>query len=203
MRCSKCGAEFEGNFCPNCGFPAQPNPVHPQTYVSQYAYNKKPRKKLSPAQIVVVVLGSAALFFILISAVNSIISDSPNANSTVTSGAATNSKRSTSSVSDVIKIDYKALYKDYTDNPINADSKYKDKKLQLTGKIANIDRDIGKNPYITFNVDEYGAQSIKMSFEDDKIVAALKKGQNVTVVGTCSGTFASTVVVINNCSIAE
>lgn len=200
MKCSECGNEFEGRFCPNCGFPAQPNPVQPQKYVSRYAYNKKPRKKLNPAQTIGLILGAVVIFVLTISAINSIIADNPNTNSAVAAGVNTNSK---GSAPNVMKIDYKSLYKDYNDNPINADSKYKDKKLQLTGKIANIDRDIGKNPYITFNVDEYGAQSIKMSFDDDKTVAALKKGQNVTVIGTCSGTFASTVVVINNCSITE
>lgn len=104
---------------------------------------------------------------------------------------------------DAIKVDYKTLYKDYSDNPINADKTYKDKLLSLTGTIANIDRDIGKNPYITFNVDEYGAQSIKMSFDSDDTVAALKKGQTVTVVGTCDGTFASTIVVLSKCEIVK
>ena len=27
MRCQNCGTEFEGNFCPNCGIPSQPNNV--------------------------------------------------------------------------------------------------------------------------------------------------------------------------------
>ncbi|HBQ46247.1 MAG TPA: hypothetical protein DD737_04095, partial [Ruminococcaceae bacterium] len=81
--------------------------------------------------------------------------------------------------------------------------KYRDKKLILTGTIANIDRDIGQSPYITFNVDQYGVQNIKMSFDNDDVVAGLKKGQKVTVVGTCGGTFASTIVVMNNCSIVK
>ena len=101
------------------------------------------------------------------------------------------------------KVDYKTLYKDYEDNAISADKKYRDKKLILTGTIANIDRDIGQSPYITFNVDQYGAQSIKMSFNDDDVVASLKKGQKVTVVGTCGGTFASAIVVMGNCSIVK
>lgn len=110
---------------------------------------------------------------------------------------------SPSSKDDVIKMDYKSLYKSYEDNPIKADSEYRDKKIQLTGTIASIDRDIGQSPYITFNVDEYGAQSIKMSFDDDETVAALKKGQKVTVVGTCGGSFASVIVVLNHCSIVK
>lgn len=111
---------------------------------------------------------------------------------------------SSSSITDgATKVDYKTLYKDYSDNPINADKIYKDKPLILSGTIANIDRDIGKKPYITFNVDEYGAQSIKMSFDDDDTVAALKKDQTVTVVGTCDGTFASTIVVLSKCQIAK
>lgn len=104
---------------------------------------------------------------------------------------------------DTMKVDCQTLYKDYENNPIKADSKYRDKKLKLTGTIANIDRDIGQSPYITFNIDEYGLKSIKMSFDDDSAVINLKKGQKVTVEGTCGGTFASTIVVLNDCSITK
>ena len=104
---------------------------------------------------------------------------------------------------DTLAVDYKVLYKDYDNNPINADSKYKDKKIKINGAIADIGRDIGQSPYITFNVDEYGAQSIKMSFDNDETVAALKKGQKVTVSGTCNGLFGNVIVDLSNCEIVK
>lgn len=119
-------------------------------------------------------------------------------------GGAQNQASNEPSITDgATKVDYKTLYKDYEDNAINADKKYRDKKLVLTGSIANIDRDISQSPYITFNVDEYGAKSIKMSFGDDDTVAALKKGQKVTVVGTCNGSFMSTIVTLSDCAIVK
>lgn len=123
--------------------------------------------------------------------------------SSAVNGAKSQAPSSPSVTDGATKVDYKTLYKDYEDNAISADKKYRDKKLVLTGAIANIDRDIAQSPYITFNVDEYGAKSIKMSFDNDDTVAALKKGQKVTVVGTCGGTFASVVVVLNDCSIVK
>lgn len=209
VKCQKCGHEFEGNFCPNCGAPAQSGAMRPDwaqqaTYQEPDKWYRRRRKKLSPIQIVGVVLGSVTLFFILI--VMLLIAspvESSGGSSAVAAGVISSQQSSSSSRPDATKVDYKVLYKDYEDNPINADSKYRDKKLQLTGTIANIDRDIAQSPYITFNIDEYGAKSIKMAFDDDEVVAKLKKGQKVTVVGTCGGSFASTIVTLNDCSIVE
>ena len=135
---------------------------------------------------------------IIAAIVNSPNSDFATAN---ISSATASPSQTTSSGPDATKVNYKTLYKDYDANPINADKKYKDKKLILTGTIANIDRDIGQNPYIIFDIDEYGAEQIKMSFNDDDTVAKLKKGQTVTVKGNCGGTFTSSLVVLNDCEI--
>lgn len=222
MKCSKCGNEFEGNYCPNCGAPAnaakdspvghdnwknwKPLPSNPQQspiYKDPSTWHNQ-RKKLRPGQVVAVVFGSVVLLFALI-VITAIIEPSGGSGNAVAAdtNSATQQASSESLTAEAVNIDYKTLYKDYEDNAISADKKYRGKKLVLTGAIANIDRDIGQNPYITFNLDEYGAQSIKMSFDDDDTVAALKKGQKVTVVGTCGGTFASTIVVLNDCAIVK
>ena len=101
---------------------------------------------------------------------------------------------------DILKVDYKKLYKDYEENPINADKIYRDKKVQITGTISSISRDIGQNPYITFNVDEYGAKSIKMAFDSDDPVASMKKGQKITITGNCKGMFANVLVELYDCT---
>lgn len=164
------------------------------------AIKKYPKKKQWGSTIGVIFF--AIMFFIGTSTSQS--NPSTVAQAAVTSSSISGIQSSNSSAGDnVMTVDYKTLYSDYEDNPINADSKYRDKKLQLTGTISNIDRDISKKPYITFYVDEYGSKSIKMSFNNDETVAALKKGQNVKVVGTCGGTFASTIVVLNNCKIVD
>ncbi|WP_444659397.1 OB-fold protein [Caproiciproducens sp. R2] len=222
MKCSKCGKEFEGNFCPNCGEPAnsvenpstehenwnnwKPIPSQPQrfpAYKNPSIWNNSRRKKFSPSQVIGVVFGSIFLLFALI-VVIAIMTPSGNDNAVAAGTNSVEQKENSESLKEeAITVDYKALYKDYEDNAINADKKYRDKKLILTGTIANIDRDIAQNPYVTFNIDEYGAKSIKMSFGNDDTVAALKKGQKVTVVGTCGGTFASTIITLNGCSLMK
>lgn len=221
MKCSKCGTEFSGNFCPNCGSPAnsevnplayrdgwgsrEPLPAHPQqstAYKNPSAWNGR-RKKIRPIQIIGIVFGSIFLAFALIVILALII---PGGNDDTAAAGATSVSRNVGSKSlteGATAVDYKTLYKDYEDNAISADKKYRGKKLVLTGEIANIDRDIAQSAYVTFNIDEYGAKSIKMSFDNDDIVAKFKKGQKITIVGTCGGTFASTIVVMNNCEFVK
>lgn len=202
--CPKCGKEFEGNFCPNCGEPVQIEQIQQPDSQKRSKQNKRGRKKLKPVQAVCVTIASIFIIFaIIILAAIASPSENSDSSSVVAAGAAVTSSQQESSGTNATKVEYKTLYKDYSDNPIKADSKYKDKKLQLTGTIANIDRDIGQNPYITFNVDEYGAKSIKMSFDDDDPVATLKKGQKVTVTGNCSGMFATVLVELDDCTIVK
>ena len=204
MKCPKCGTEFQGNFCPNCGAPTQLEPM-PQQLSNQanVTFNRRSKKKLRPGQIVGIVL---AAIVIPIASICVLATVFPNdSSSTVAAGTNTASKLSSSNSSkdNLMKVDCNVLYKDYKDNPIKADSKYRDKELQLTGIIGNIDRDVGQNPYIVFKLDEYGTESIKMSFNDDKTVENLKKGQKITVKGTCGGTFTNTLIVLDNCSIVK
>lgn len=203
MKCTKCGTEFNANFCPNCGTPTQQATYgygQPREYQNPIKPNK--RHKFKWWQALLICLGG---FFVLIIIIASFPYENNGSNGAVAANAGSVQEPSSSKslTSDAIKTDCKILYKDYEDNAISADKKYKDKKLILTGKIANIDRDISKSPYITFNIDSYGAKSIKMSFNDDNAVASLKKGQTVTIAGTCGGTFASTIVVLNNCYVVK
>jgi hypothetical protein len=160
-------------------------------------------KKKHTALKVLGIIGGILIGLIILAVVLSIAFPSNDSKTTAAQGAT-----SSESITDgATKADYKALFKDYKDNPINADKKYKDKKFILTGTISDIDRDIGQSPYITFDVDsditakDYG--NIKLSFSDDDAVASLKKGQKVTVVGTCDGTFTSTLLTFSDCKIVK
>lgn len=104
---------------------------------------------------------------------------------------------------EVLTIDYNQLYKEYMDNPISADAKYKGKILKLTGKVDTIDREIAGNTYITFKIDFLKDIRITFKKSEESKVADLKKGQQVTIKGECTGTLLSTTVALNDCEIVE
>lgn len=62
MKCQKCGAEHDGEFCPSCGTPSMsPMPQQPPMYATQAPSAtlapSKTKKKLSTKQIVLIVAG--------------------------------------------------------------------------------------------------------------------------------------------------
>lgn len=234
MKCPKCGSEHNSNFCPNCGAPAQQviygygqqppkvmqyqNPAMPQ--------NKKKSGVAKFFQIVGIILGSFLTLCILIviltpsgregfkdGLADATASATEKANATPAHSqqailkeiAPAKPASSESLTSDAIEVDYKTLYQDYMDNAINADKKYRGKKLILSGTVADIDREINQEPYITFSIDTYGWKNIRINFDksEEDNVAALKKGQKVKVVGTCKGTLLSTTVLLDDSHILE
>ena len=200
MKCPRCGNDFEGNFCPNCGAPAA-GPL--LQYGGQFP---TPPKKMNGV-IKGVIIGIIAIT--AISVIGTVLGDSKESvqtatspgNSSSMSSTAPSSAPSSSSKPASIKIDYKELYKEYSDNPINADGKYKGKVITVTGKIARIDREIAQNPYVTFEIEPL--EEIRMDFPADaeSAVSKLKKGQTVTISGTCGGTLMSTDIMMDDCFI--
>jgi hypothetical protein len=87
-----------------------------------------------------------------------------------------------------LKVSAIKLYADYEANGVAADEKYKDKVLQVTGKITTIDRDIMDKIYITLKGNQYFGD-VQCFFAEDHIQTAMKlsKGQKITVKGKCNG----------------
>lgn len=101
---------------------------------------------------------------------------------------------------DYMEVDYKKLHKDYEDNAIAADEKYKDKVIQITGKVDDIFREAMGHPYVTFKVDDYFAHvQATFSKDEESNIAKLKKGQTITVRGRCKGKICG--VHLNDCMI--
>ncbi len=106
------------------------------------------------------------------------------------------SPKVTSDSNPSITISASKLYKEYNENEIAADEKYKGKIIEVTGVIRDIGNDIMDNAYITLVGNEYFGD-IQCYFNEKSVVAKLSKGKRITVIGSCSGLMIN--VQINNC----
>ena len=100
-----------------------------------------------------------------------------------------------------VAITAKDLTKTYDDNELAADQKYKDKILAVSGKVENIAETFGN---ATVSLQGHNMVSTVMcSFEDSEkpSVAALKKGQQITLVGIGDGMTAGLYVGMKKCKI--
>ena len=106
------------------------------------------------------------------------------------------SPKVTSDSNPSVTISASKLYKEYNENEIAADEKYKGKIIEVTGLIRDIGNDIMDNAYITLVGNEYFGD-IQCYFNEKSVVAKLSKGKKITVIGSCSGLMIN--VQINNC----
>ena len=106
------------------------------------------------------------------------------------------SPKVTSDSNPSITISASKIYKEYNENEIAADEKYKGKIIEVTGVIRDIGNDIMDNAYITLVGNEYFGD-IQCYFNEKSVVAKLSKGKKITVIGSCSGLMIN--VQINNC----
>jgi hypothetical protein len=97
---------------------------------------------------------------------------------------------------EVIAIAAGELYAAYEKNEVSADQMYKGKILAVEGTIENIGKDIIDSIYITLETGDF-LSNVQCYFkkEDADIVANLSKGQNVTVVGKCTGLSLGSVMI--------
>ena len=96
------------------------------------------------------------------------------------------SPKVTSDSNPSVTISASKLYKEYNENEIAADEKYKGKIIEVTGVIRDIGNDIMDNAYITLVGNEYFGD-IQCYFNEKSVVAKLSKGKKITVIGSCSG----------------
>ena len=106
------------------------------------------------------------------------------------------SPKVTSDSNPSVTISASKLYKEYNENEIAADEKYKGKIIEITGVIRDIGNYIMDNAYITLVGNEY-FRDIQCYFNEKSVVAKLSKGKRITVIGSCSGLMIN--VQINNC----
>jgi hypothetical protein len=104
---------------------------------------------------------------------------------------------------DPVAVDAKVLTKEYDDNELAADGKYKGKLLAVSGKISDIAETFGS---VTVSLEGHAImQTVMCSFESSEKpkVAALKKGAQVTLIGTGEGSTAGLYVGLGKCRIKQ
>ena len=108
-------------------------------------------------------------------------------NETQENPAKTEGKSSSKKV-EVIEITSINLSKEYEQNEISADNKYKGKFVEVSGQIDDIGKDILDDMYITLKGSNF-MNGVQVYFDDGdgNIVASLSKNTRVTVVCKVDG----------------
>lgn len=111
----------------------------------------------------------------------------------------TSSSTVTVQAEEVISVTASQLVSEYKQNEIAADSKYKDKTLEVTGTVGSIAESFGKQ-YVTLKSDDIiiSVQCFLKSSESEK-AATLSQGQSVTLQGKNDGM--SLNISLSNCVI--
>ena len=105
-----------------------------------------------------------------------------------------------STTTPAISISARQLYKEYEDNEVAADQKYKNKILSVGGTVDNIGKDITDNIYVTLKGSEF-IGSVQCFFGENHVneAARLSKGMKITVKGKCDGKMMN--ILLRGCSI--
>jgi hypothetical protein len=78
------------------------------------------------------------------------------------------------------------LYTIYDENEVKADEGAKGRTFVLTGTISNIGVALGE-PYVVLQAKENSLLGVQCTFKDKAEVAKLSKGQQISLIGKCSG----------------
>jgi hypothetical protein len=88
----------------------------------------------------------------------------------------------------------------YRGNQMKADSQYKNKTVQVTGKIEGIKQLLG-NYYVELEGQSIFVVRVYVKETETNKIANLDIGQSVTVVGTCTGYLYNTFAVIEDATL--
>lgn len=182
MKCTKCGNEYEGKFCPECGTPSEANEP---AYSAPVA---KPKKKGGCLKVVVIALFAILALLVLIIAIGG-SSDEP-ASDAAGSVAPSSTVATPEPKPEYIEVTAKDLLAAYDKNTVAADNTYKGQLLKVTGTVGSIGKDILDSAYVTLtNGEPYALVSVQCYFAKDNLddIATLKEGDTVTITGKCDG----------------
>lgn len=146
-------------------------------------------------------IGVIFIFFILIAALGG---GGEGTESTSGSSTSNNGQTSQQEVKEEerIQVTAKELYQAYSANTIAADAEYEGKKLEITGVVDGIGKDILDQPYITLDVGEL-INNVQCMLKDEAVAQAsqLAQGTTVTLYGENPNYLLN--VIVKKCTIAE
>jgi len=102
---------------------------------------------------------------------------------------------------DYMEITPTKLFAAFEDNEAAANMKYNGNLIQITGTISDIGTDILGDPYLSFETDLLQGVTCYFKKYDMEEIAQVKKGQKVTVRGTCDGKLV--YVLLKNCELVK
>ncbi|MFM8272060.1 MAG: OB-fold protein [Gemmata sp.] len=93
---------------------------------------------------------------------------------------------------------------EFQSNVIAAELKYKDKVLEVTGKVARVTRETGQTTVTLELVSGEGTKTVNCTFAEKAkyTLAQAERGQNITVRGLCTGRI-NKVVQLKDCVVAK
>lgn len=141
-------------------------------------------------------VGAVFLLFVIIGVSGS--SSSPS------SGGTTATNSANSQPVEAIKVTAAELSADYKANEVAADAKYKGRLVEVSGIVDTIGKDILDTPYIAFAAGQYDIidrVQCMFSKSDEPVLAAVAKGQRITLRGTVSGKLGN--ILVQGCAIAN
>ena len=110
---------------------------------------------------------------------------------------------------EIMIVNASTLCQEYNANEVLANSRYKNKKLRVTGLVEQVKQVAFSDMTVELKGDENNFSYVRCQFKDKhkKTLAALVKNQTVSIEGICSGTIGAWVkekaVKIEKCMIVE
>ncbi len=106
-----------------------------------------------------------------------------------------------------IKISNEKLMNEFNDNEISANNKYKEKIIQVVGKINKISdsKNLTGDRIIKVELGDNLSEEVDCHFKEKDMseLSNLKKGQNVIIEGFCGGTYTFGVVHLFDCVVIK
>lgn len=90
-------------------------------------------------------------------------------------------------IANAIHVNAEEMKHAYEENEVNADNIYKGKLVQVNGVVVSIGNDMADHAYVVLAGSADEATGVQATIKDKGIVASLRKGMELTVLGECTG----------------